>query len=343
MLENPLITVLMPVYNCANFVSEAVESILSQTYTDFEFIIIDDCSTDKTVNIIKSYTDTRIRLIEKPRNTGYTYSLNLGLEMAKGKYIARMDGDDISLPLRFEKQVAFLENNIDVVLCGTALKIIDSDRVIRYPEFHDDIKVQLLRHNCIGHPSVMLRKSILNKNSLIYNIGKEPAEDYDLWTKLVFFGKFYNLPEVLLFYRQHDMQVSKKNSCKQIDISADIKVSLIRTILFENNKQEIDLLKKIVSNSILLDIDEIQLFQVIKKKLIVANISGTFNAIGFKHFLAEIEQNLIKNYFYKRSSYTPVLIYQFFVQSRMVTSHFSLKQQFILCVKSILYWNAKSP
>ena len=98
----PTITVLMPVYNCALYINEAMDSILSQTFDDFEFLIIDDASTDDTVSIIKSYNDPRIQLVEKPVNTGYTNSLNYGLSIANGKYIARMDGDDISLPERFQ-------------------------------------------------------------------------------------------------------------------------------------------------------------------------------------------------------------------------------------------------
>ena len=115
----PKISVLMPVYNCELYVQEAIDSILNQTFIDFELLIIDDCSTDKTVEIINNYADKRIKLTTKPHNTGLTNSLNYGLSIAQGQYIARMDGDDVSVLDRFEKQVKFLDTNPDIILCGT--------------------------------------------------------------------------------------------------------------------------------------------------------------------------------------------------------------------------------
>lgn len=159
--NTPTITVLMPVFNCELYIKDAVDSILNQTYNNFEFLIIDDASTDETVSIIKAYTDSRIKLIEKPINTGLTNSLNQGLKLAKGKYIARMDGDDISLPERFEKQITFLEKNPEVVLCGSWFNVIGSELVIKTPENYEDIKLALLKGNCIAHPSVMMRNKFL--------------------------------------------------------------------------------------------------------------------------------------------------------------------------------------
>ena len=124
----PKITVLLPVYNCELYVRTAIESILNQTFTDFEFLIIDDASTDKTLAVLKKIKDSRIQLIEKPVNSGYTNSLNYGLQMAKGKYIARMDGDDISHPERFAKQIVYLEAHPEVVVCGTTYKIVGNDK-----------------------------------------------------------------------------------------------------------------------------------------------------------------------------------------------------------------------
>ena len=148
MTTTPKVTVLMPVYNCEAYVGEAIDSILGQSFTDFEFLIIDDASNDNTVSVIQSFTDSRIRLIEKPRNTGYTNSLNYGLTIAKGEYIARMDGDDISLPERFAKQVTFMDAYPEVVACGTTYSIIGSSEIKNVPLNHDDIKVQLLQKTC---------------------------------------------------------------------------------------------------------------------------------------------------------------------------------------------------
>ena len=156
MSSSPRITVLMPVYNCELYIKEAIDSILNQSFSDFEFIIIDDASSDSTVSIIKAYDDPRIQLIVKQQNSGYTNSLNYGLSIAKGEYIARMDGDDISFSERFEKQIAFLDKNPDVVLCGTFFKIIGMDKVIVVPEGHEDIKVAMLKDCSTVPPSISI-------------------------------------------------------------------------------------------------------------------------------------------------------------------------------------------
>lgn len=227
----PKITVLMPVYNCELYIKEAVDSILNQTFIDFEFLIIDDASTDETLAIIKSFCDPRIQLIEKPLNTGYTNSLNQGLKLAKGEYIARMDGDDISVPERFEKQVSFLDANPDIVLCGTLYKVIGMDKICQYPLTHEEIKVKLISGCYIAHPTVMIRKSIFNLKGLEYDSLMEPAEDYDLWSRIVFLGKVANIGEVLLEYRIHANQTSALRNKSQLDIANDIKVKMLKKII----------------------------------------------------------------------------------------------------------------
>ena len=179
----PRITVIMPVYNCELYIKEAIDSILNQTFADFDFLIIDDASTDKTVSIIKEYKDSRIQLIEKTVNTGYTISLNYGLKVAKGEYIARMDGDDISLPNRFEKQIAFLDSNPDVVLCGSNFGIIGTEKLIILPEDNEAIKLGLLKGNCIAHPSVMFRHSVIQEYVITYDADNYPTviKKYNLY------------------------------------------------------------------------------------------------------------------------------------------------------------------
>ena len=131
---NPTVSVLMPVYNCADFIESSVESILLQTFSDFEFLIIDDFSTDGTYEYLQSLTDSRIKLIRKSKNTGYAISLNIGLNNARGKYIARMDADDISLPERFARQVSFMDNQPEVVVCGSWYENIGNGKgLVKYP------------------------------------------------------------------------------------------------------------------------------------------------------------------------------------------------------------------
>lgn len=227
----PKITVLMPVYNCELYIKEAIDSILNQTFTDFEFLIIDDASTDETVSVIKEYKDSRIKLIEKPVNTGYTNSLNYGLKEAKGEYIARMDGDDISLPERFAKQVAFLDSNPDVILCGTLYQIIGTDKICNHPLTHEEIKVKLISGCYIAHPTVMFRKVTFYFYNLEYDPNMEPAEDYDLWTRIVFLGEMANIGEVLLYYRVHSQQTSKARSERQGKISRELRNRMLQKVV----------------------------------------------------------------------------------------------------------------
>jgi glycosyltransferase involved in cell wall biosynthesis len=217
MTEKIKISVLMPVYNCELYIKEAIDSILNQTFSNFELLIIDDCSTDKTLGIIKSYSDSRIQIIEKDKNTGLSNSLNYGLQIAKGEYIARMDGDDFSFPQRFEYQIDFLENNPDYVLCGTQFEYINSSEVNFVPLENDDIMLEFLIRNTIVHSSVMMRNEVLKHNNLFYVNDNEPAEDYHLWVKLISLGKFKNLEKVLLKYRIHENQVSESSKEKQIE------------------------------------------------------------------------------------------------------------------------------
>ena len=331
----------MPVYNCELYIKEAVGSILNQTFFDFEFLIIDDASTDKTVAIIKTYCDPRIKLIEKPQNSGYTNSLNYGLKIAKGEYVARMDGDDISLPYRFEKQVAFLDVNPDVVLCGTAIKVIDSDKVIRYPEFHENIKLEFLTQNCIVHPSVMIRKSILDFYSITYDITKEPAEDYNLWVKLLNYGKLYNIQEILLYYRVHSSQVSHKRFNLQVESSITTQLELLEFLHYSQDKLLLRcLLNKIFKNKGY-SYGDLLYFNKLKKDLLLANNSEFFESRGFEKYLKQTEYKIIYSYFIKRDNFSPKIFFQFIACNQMLMNKMTFRTLIKIFIKSILFWNVK--
>ncbi len=160
-MKKPLVSVIMPVYNAEKYVGEAIESILNQTFTDFEFLIFNDGSTDNSSKIIKSYKDDRIIFFDYKENFGYVKHLNDGIKLAKGEYIARMDADDISLPERFQKQYDFLEKNKDVVLCGTWYRVLGTDKEYHTLTNNDKLSVHLFFNNGIGHPTVFFRKNIL--------------------------------------------------------------------------------------------------------------------------------------------------------------------------------------
>lgn len=327
----------MPVYNCAQYVGEAIDSVLNQTYTDFEFLIIDDASTDKTVSIIKAYKDSRIKLIEKPKNTGYTNSLNSGLTIANGEYIARMDGDDISLPERFAKQVAFMDTHPDIVACGTAYSIIGSELVKRFPKNHEDLKIILLNKTCFGHPTVMLRLSVIKEHSVTYDITKEPAEDYDLWVRLLAYGKFCNLPEVLLDYRVHDNQVSVKKSEQKYRSYYIIKRNILNYLNISFSEQEKELLEEIICRQII-SYKNFKTYKSLKNKLILANEKAVFEPSGFDAYLKEMDFLVCKDYFLNRKKYFPNILVHYAKFNKAFGYKLSLKDTYKLFIKSLIFY-----
>lgn len=205
-MRTPKISVLMPVYNTKEeYLREAIESILNQTYTDFEFLILDDGSTNNAAEVIRSYKDPRIKYFYH-ENEGIARTRNRGLELASGKYIAVMDSDDISLPERFEKQVYFLEQNPDVSVLGAWFEIFPQGEMIRHAEKVDFL--DMLHHCQIGHSTVMWRKADFEKHGLRYDNDVIVAEDYELWSRAIRVLKFANLSQVLVKYRWEGQNIS---------------------------------------------------------------------------------------------------------------------------------------
>lgn len=217
----PLISVCMPVYNAKRYVAEAIESIVSQTFRDFEFLIIDDGSTDGSLAILKRYAeqDSRIRLWSGP-NAGYVPRLNEMLALSRGPLIARMDADDVSLPERFAQQVEFLRSHPEVDVVGGSQECIDSRgyplAVWHPPASHDEIQeCALTGSGTISHPTVMMRrKAVLAVGG--YREEMMPAEDYDLWLRMGECGQLANLPDIVLRYRMHDASVSATLQRRQL-------------------------------------------------------------------------------------------------------------------------------
>ncbi len=341
-MQIPLVTVLLPVYNCENYVFKAVESILNQTYSHFELLIIDDCSTDSTVAKIQLFKDDRIRLIVKPQNTGYTNSLNYGITIAKGKYIARMDGDDISLPTRFEKQVAFLEKNPDVVVCGTAFKIIDTDIVVTGPSDNEDVKIALLKDSCIGHPTAMIRKSILDLNTVCYNKSMEPAEDYDLWIRLLAYGKLSNLKEVLFNYRNHEGQVSITRIEKQRASASESRFNMLKKLDFNYTDEQKKVYIKSFSFTEKFTFNDILIFIDFKERLINYNTTKDFfKSKDFLDFLNQIEKKIFRQYFIGRKQFLPINIIEYVKLKSICNRYLKTSDVVKLFFKSVISFKVK--
>jgi glycosyltransferase involved in cell wall biosynthesis len=196
----------MSVYNCADTLSDAIESILNQSFKDFEFLITDDCSQDSTVDILHTYAknDKRIRLFLNENNRGLAANLNFMLGKSEGKYAARMDGDDISMPKRLDEQLEYMEDNPDTDICGTLAQMFDGSAKlhdIKLPELHNDIAAHLIFKNVILHPTVMFRMSSVKEHSLSYDESLRYMQDYELWIRFADCLKYYNLQKNLLWYR----------------------------------------------------------------------------------------------------------------------------------------------
>lgn len=243
MNSEPLVTVLMPVYNGAKFLREAIESILNQTFTNFELLIINDGSNDSSEEIILSYEDSRIVYVKNEHNLKLIATLNKGLELAKGKYIARMDADDISVLSRLEKQVRFLEGNPAIGLLGSAFEIIGKEIKNSYPVADDDIRLTMLFLNSFLHSSVLFRRELCLTNNLYFNKKYIHAEDYKLWTELMFKTKVSNLDEVLVKYRVHDNQISHIHSKEQIEGTQKIQKEYLEAAGFEFTDQEFEMIQ----------------------------------------------------------------------------------------------------
>jgi glycosyltransferase involved in cell wall biosynthesis len=221
-MNAPEISIVLPAYNCESFLKEAIESLLNQAFKDFELIIINDGSTDKTEDVIKSFTDPRIIYLKNENNSGLVYTLNKGIDAAKGKYIARMDGDDISLPTRLVRQKAILDENPGIAVTASTIAFINEknepagdwqlDKKTTHP---GEIKRRLPYENCIAHPSVMVRSQILKK--LKYKPYQKNIEDYDLWLRMMSRGySITKVEEPQLLYRIHNSSITavhlKKNN-----------------------------------------------------------------------------------------------------------------------------------
>ena len=243
-LNNPKITVLLSVFNDEKYISEAIESILNQTFEDFELIIIDDCSTDGTIEVINSYKDSRIRLIINEKNIDITKSLNKGLKSARGKYIARHDSDDVSTPERLEKQFNFLENNKDYAAVGSYTETIDEDsnliRLLRCETSAEEIYYNLSYRNNLTSSSIMFVKEIIHDIGS-YDESSSNSEDHEFWFRISRKYKIYVIAEYLIKYRIRDNQRLSKNYIATVDRSFEIalKTKINKKLLeFLQNRRE---------------------------------------------------------------------------------------------------------
>jgi glycosyltransferase involved in cell wall biosynthesis len=232
--KQPLVTVLMTVYNAERFIGEALESIVNQTYKNLEIIVVDDGSSDKSYQIAKTYQvkDKRIKLLRLKENSGPSLASNVGIEKATGKFIARMDADDIALPDRIAKQVTYLLDNPDVVLLGGQCILIDDrGRIVGekdFPVTHREIYQSLFNINPIQHPSCIINRELLPKEHVYYRNHSFLAHDLELVFELAQYGELANLKETVLFYRQYPNSLSLRNPKKTFKATVEVRNKAVR-------------------------------------------------------------------------------------------------------------------
>ncbi len=336
----PLISVIMSVYNAETYLKEAIESVLNQTFVDFEFLIIDDASTDKSVEVIKSFKDERIVLLHNPVNSGVAYGCNRAIELARGKYIARMDADDICLPDRFSRQFEYMEQHLDILVLGSMYEIIGTKTISKgLPIASDQVKLFCLLNSPVANSTSLIRRSVFDLYNLKYDRTFEPSEDYDLWSRILDFGKIENLPNLLLLYRVHAQQISVYKRKKQIEMADQVRLRQLEKLIDLNGDMyDSAFVIKTLSHQLLnITSGDLVKINVLLKDLQAANAGKkNYNDLLFSKFLNEIWwHHVLKLKKYELRYLIPLLKSP--LNSKPASLLFRLK--FIL--KSILGWEAK--
>jgi len=309
MNNKPLISVILSVYNAEQYLEEAIQSILNQTYKNFEFIIIDDGSKDNSLGIIREYRkrDKRIVVITR-ENKGLIESLNEGIKAANGKYIARMDADDIAMPNRFEEQIKYMESHEEVVVCGSFIETFGSKKMIRkYPISNADIRAYFVFKSPFAHPATMIRTKILTRK--MYDNHYTHAEDYKLWMDLMSEGEMYNIPKVLLKYRVTPEQITSAFKNESIIISKQIRREYINMIFYSINSK-----LKVPCNIYLKDIRSLENISGVNKTIINSIRQVYYLSLdqySFSSFLNFLLSGDYLFYPYSLKSFFRILYYHF--------------------------------
>lgn len=291
----PKVSVLMPAYNAEKYIALAIDSILAQSFQDFEFIIINDGSTDNTEQIIRSYTDSRIRYVKNEKNLKLIATLNKGFDLCLGQYIVRMDADDISLPSRIERQVQFMDQNPEIGLCGTAF---ESFGFINGPYFYKsediDIRIRLLHECHMLHPSIIIRTEVIRQQNLYMTILH--GEDLDFFIRIAEHTKLANLPEILIRYQQLPESMSKANAEVTEEHCTKIHLGLFKKIHPDFSEDEVRLYRAVAYKDFKSIQNRLPEVYSILKKLLEGNAKQlVLDQQRFKNYLKELWIQIILN------------------------------------------------
>lgn len=317
----PKVSIIMSVYNGADYIEETLKSIFAQEYKNFELIIIDDASTDNTVEVINKFQDPRLILKINKENKRLAYNLNIAISMATGKYLARMDADDICLKKRLTKQVEFLESHPEVfVVGGFAKQFGDMKKLMIYPLTHEEIKASLLFENCLCHPAVMYR----NKPELIkYDPVFKASQDYELWVRLIWHQKFANIPEIILNYRIHQKQTKFVLNKDQNSGARYARLFMLNKVYSEATEEDKELFLLSCNTHIPKTIQQMEQLALVFQKILDSNSKSNV-------FCMDILRNRIKKQFFQNyyvslhANFVPIKILFSFIKGNCIVNNLGL-------------------
>jgi glycosyltransferase involved in cell wall biosynthesis len=321
-MSTPKVSVLMPVYNGEKYLKDAIESILNQTFTDFEFIIINDGSKDSSAAIVQSYLDKRIVFVENEQNIGLIKTLNKGLLIAKGEYIVRMDCDDISLKNRIEVQVKFMDANPTIGACGSFYNIFINDKtaIADFPIDNEEMNCFLIFNSPIAHPTAIVRRQVLIENDINYSLDCIHAEDYLLWSQLAEKGSLANISQALLNYRIHPGQITETVAFKETKSKSlqHIRQQQLDKLGITYSPEELNIHNKISDAVKFNSIEELNAAQLWLIKLINFNAGNAkLNDYYFRKIVFERWSRLCVNFFGIKKGVSASLKSELYKQCRL--------------------------
>ena len=259
-MSSPRISVILPVYNGSAYLAEAMGSVLNQTFRDFELIVLDDASTDGSASVAEQFNDPRVRVIRQEANRRLPATLNHGLDLARGEWVARMDADDICHPFRFEKQIRWMERKPEIGICGTWVRLFGGavGMTQEYPVSPDSVEAFRYFHCPFAHPTVMIRRNLLEEFGLRYDPSAKAVEDFDLWNRLLVHTRGANIPENLLHYRLHEASVTSRDWRVMDENSSGVLKTVLKKILPDVTEEQARFHRQVSMAEIPPDLESLQ-------------------------------------------------------------------------------------
>lgn len=332
--EFPLVSVIIPVYNAASFLVDSIESILNQSYQNFELIIIDDCSSDNSLEIIYHYQkkDSRVIVMNDNENKGIPFRRNQGWKIAKGKYVLHLDHDDIALPFRLKKQVDFMEQNQSVLASGTYIQYIGNKNDIWQTSLEAiQNSVGLLFFSTIANPSSIFRKDSIDKYNILHNEKYKLSSDYDIWVQLDAIGELRNIPEIMTLIRKYENNASLQSHFIEEE-SMEIQQKILKENLnIDANKEELNLHYAITKPNCSFDLIKIndwlqKIYEAnkIQKYYPDKELYSLLQQIWLKHFAGKIFDNQQNYTIFIHSTLSPYQNYSFFQKTKILIKYYWL-------------------